>query len=148
MDFPGYAVGGTCIGENKPETWRAVETVVERLPREKPRYMMGSGPPEDLVDGVTRGIDMFDCVVPTRNARNGTVFTREGRLNIRGARFKDDLSPLDETCPLISRYSRAYVRHLLHTSEVLGLRLATLCSVHYFLQLMRNIETGDHRSNV
>ena len=139
MDFPGYAVGGTCIGENKPETWRAVETVVERLPREKPRYMMGSGPPEDLVDGVTRGIDMFDCVVPTRNARNGTVFTREGRLNIRGARFKDDLSPLDETCPLISRYSRAYVRHLLHTSEVLGLRLATLCSVHYFLQLMRNM---------
>ena len=139
MNFPGYAVGGTCIGENKPETWRAVEAVVERLPREKPRYMMGSGPPQDLVDGVLRGIDMFDCVVPTRNARNGTVFTREGRLNIRGARFKDDLALLDETCPLISRYSRAYVRHLLHSGEVLGLRLATLCSVHYFLELMRNM---------
>lgn len=139
MNFPGYAVGGTCIGERKPETWQAVETVVERLPRDKPRYMMGSGPPEDLVDGVSRGIDMFDCVVPTRNARNGTIFTRDGRVNIRSARFKDDLSPVDETCPSIARYSRAYLRHLLHAGEVSGLRLATLCSVNYFLELMRNM---------
>ena len=138
-DFPGYAVGGTCMGEDKADTWVAIESVVERLPTEKPRYMMGSGPPEDLVDGVTRGIDMFDCVVPTRNARNGTVFTPEGRITVRNAKYKEDLSPLSPTCNLISRYSRAYVRHLFQANETLGLRIASVASIDYFLSLMRDM---------
>lgn len=139
MDFPGYAVGGTCMGEDKSDTWRAIEAVVERLPTGKPRYMMGSGPPEDLVDGVTRGIDMFDCVVPTRNARNGTVFTPEGRITIRNAKFKADLAALAPDCGLIDRYSRAYVRHLFQANETLGLRIASVASIHYFLSLMREM---------
>ena len=139
MDFPGYAIGGTCMGEDKDDTWLAIETVVERLPKERPRYMMGSGPPEDLVDGVTRGIDMFDCVVPTRNARNGTVFTPQGRLTIRNAKFKHDLSPLSPDCSLISRYSRAYVRHLFQAGETLGLWIATVSSLDYYLSLMREM---------
>jgi queuine tRNA-ribosyltransferase len=139
MDFLGYAVGGTCMGEDKSDTWRAIETVVERLPAGKPRYMMGSGPPEDLVDGVTRGIDMFDCVIPTRNARNGSVFTSDGKLNVRNAKFKADLSPLSPDCPLISRYSKAYVRHLLQANETLGLRIASVTSIDYFLTLMREM---------
>jgi queuine tRNA-ribosyltransferase len=153
MDFPGYAVGGTCMGEDKADTWHAIETVVERLPTEKPRYMMGSGPPEDLVDGVTRGIDMFDCVIPTRNARNGSVFTSDGKLNVRNAKFKADLSPLSPNCPLISRYSKAYVRHLLQANETLGLRIASITSIDYFLTLMREMREaiignrfGDWRS--
>ena len=153
MDFPGYAVGGTCMGEDKADTWLAVESVVERLPVEKPRYMMGSGPPEDLVDGVTRGIDMFDCVIPTRNARNGSVFTPGGRLTIRNAKFKEDLSSLAPGCPLINRYSKAYVRHLFQARETLGLRIASVCSIDYFLTLMREMRKaivagcfGDWRS--
>jgi queuine tRNA-ribosyltransferase len=153
MDFPGYAVGGTCMGEDKADTWLAIESVVERLPVEKPRYMMGSGPPEDLVDGVTRGIDMFDCVIPTRNARNGSVFTPGGRLTIRNAKFKEDLSSLAPGCPLINRYSKAYVRHLFQARETLGLRIASVCSIDYFLTLMREMRKaivagcfGDWRS--
>lgn len=139
MDFAGYAVGGTCMGEDKTDTWIAIESVVERLPTAKPRYMMGSGPPQDLVDGVSRGIDMFDCVVPTRNARNGTVFTPEGRITIRNAKYKADLARLSSDCDLISRYSRAYVRHLFQASETLGLRIASICSIDYFLNLMRQM---------
>ncbi|MEE2754323.1 MAG: tRNA guanosine(34) transglycosylase Tgt [Candidatus Latescibacterota bacterium] len=142
MDFPGYAVGGTCMGEDKVDTWRAIESVVERLPVEKPRYMMGSGPPNDLVDGVMRGIDMFDCVIPTRNARNGSVFLPEGRLTIRNAKFKHDLAPLSPDCPLISRYSRAYVRHLFNAKEMLGLRIASIASTDYFLSIMREMRSS------
>ena len=143
MDFPGYAVGGTCMGEDKVDTWRAIESVVGRLPAQKPRYMMGSGPPEDLVDGVTRGIDMFDCVIPTRNARNGSVFTPQGKLTIRNAKFKHDQSPLSPDCPLINRYSKAYVRHLFQANETLGLRIASVTSIDYFLTLM-----GEMRASI
>ena len=141
MGFPGYAVGGTCVGEPKADTWEAVETVVNRLPADAPHYMMGSGPPEDLVDGVMRGIDMFDCVMPTRNARNGTVFTGSGKLTLRNARFARDFAPIDEGCDCYTcrNYTRAYIRHLLHVDEILGLRLATIHSVHFYLQLMREM---------
>ena len=141
MGFSGYAVGGTCVGEPKADTWEAVETVVSRLPADAPHYMMGSGPPEDLVDGVMRGIDMFDCVMPTRNARNGTVFTRSGKLTIRNARFARDFAPMDESCDCYTcrNYTRAYIRHLFHVDEILGLRLATLHSLHFYLQLMREM---------
>ena len=141
LGFSGYAVGGTCVGEPKGATWEAVEAVEAHLPADAPRYLMGSGPPGDLVDGVMRGIDMFDCVVPTRNARNGTVFTRQGKLTLRNARFARDFSPIDPacTCYACRNYTRAYIRHLLHTKEILGLRLATIHSLHFFLQLMREM---------
>jgi queuine tRNA-ribosyltransferase len=144
MGFPGYAIGGTCVGEPKAETWKVVEAVVAGLPDEAPHYLMGSGLPEDLVDGVSRGIDMFDCVIPTRNARNGTVFTRQGRMNLRNARFADDFTPIDSECECLTcrRYTRAYLRHLIRCNEILGLRLATVHSLHTFLELMREMRVA------
>lgn len=141
MDFPGYAVGGTCVGEPKDDTWLAIETVVAGLPVDRPHYMMGTGTPEDLVNGVMRGIDMFDCVMPTRNARNGTVFTRFGKLSIRSARFASDFEPIDDACACYAcqNYTRAYIRHLHHTKEVLGLRLSTIHNLHFYLDLMREM---------
>ena len=139
--FPGYAVGGTVVGESKELTWEAVETVVEGLPEEAPHYLMGCGPPEDLVDGIIRGIDMFDCVMPTRNARNGTAFSRFGKLGLRNARFSRDFRPIDETCSCYTcrNYTRAYIRHLLHVNEILGLRLMTIHSLHFFLEMIREV---------
>jgi len=141
MGFPGYAVGGTCVGEPKSATWEAVETVVSRLPAGAPHYMMGCGPPEDLVGAVARGIDMFDCVMPTRNARNGTVFTRTGKLTIRNARFARDFAPIEPSCTCYTcrNYTRAYIRHLFQVDEILGLRLATIHSLHFYLELMREM---------
>jgi queuine tRNA-ribosyltransferase len=141
IGFPGYAVGGTSVGESKADTWEAIETVVEHLPEEAPHYMMGSGTPEDLVDGVMRGIDMFDCVMPTRNARNGMVFTQHGKMTIRAARFARDFEPIDATCRCYAcqNYTRAYIRHLHHVKEVLGLRLSTIHNVHFYLHLMREM---------
>ena len=141
MGFSGYAVGGTGVGEPKEATWEAVETVVERLPADAPHYLMGAGPPEDLVDGVMRGIDMFDCVMPTRNARNGTVFIRHGKVTLRSAQHARDFSPIDSSCACYTcqNYTRAYIRHLFHVDEILGLRLATIHSLHFFLQMMREM---------
>lgn len=141
MDFPGYAIGGTCVGEPKEDTWQAIETVVAGLPHNRPHYMMGTGTPEDLVNGVMRGIDMFDCVMPTRNARNGTVFTRHGKLSIRNAKFARDFTPLDEACGCYTcqNYTRAYVRHLHHTKEVLGLRLSTIHNLYFYLHTMQEM---------
>lgn len=141
MDFPGYAVGGTCVGEPKDDTWEAIETVVAGLPVDRPHYMMGSGTPEDLVDGVKRGIDMFDCVMPTRNARNGTVFTQHGKLSIRAARHSREFVPLDADCKCYTcqNYTRAYIRHLHHTREILGLRLSTIHNLYFYLDLMRQM---------
>ena len=141
IGFPGYAVGGTGLGEPKEAMWEAVETVVCGLPPEAPHYLMGVGPPEDLVDGVQRGIDMFDCVIPTRNARNGTTFTRYGKLNLRNLRFAEDLEPVEPGCPCMTcrNYSRAYIRHLLHVNEILGLRLLTIHSLHFYLSMMQHM---------
>jgi queuine tRNA-ribosyltransferase len=144
FDLPGYAVGGTGLGERKEDTWAAVEVVAPRLPEDRPRYLMGIGLPEDLIDGVARGIDMFDCVVPTRNARNGTVFTRRGRMNFKSAAWARDFSPIDPDCRCYTcqHYSRAYLRHLYHAGEITGLRLATLHSVHFFTDLMRDMRSA------
>ena len=141
MDFPGYAVGGTCVGEPKADTWEAIETVVSGLPADRPHYMMGTGTPEDLADGVMRGIDMFDCVMPTRNARNGTVFTRLGKLSIRSARHARQFEPIDSECECYTcqNYTRAYIRHLHQTKEVLGLRLSTIHNLHFYLNLMQQM---------
>jgi queuine tRNA-ribosyltransferase len=138
-DWTGYGIGGLSVGEAKPDMYRILEDVDGVLPRDRPRYLMGVGFPEDLVEGVRRGVDLFDCVAPTRMGRNGTVFTRDGRLNIKRAEFRADRRPLDPecTCAACSRFSRAYIRHLWLADEILGLRLLSLHNVHFLVLLMR-----------
>ncbi len=138
IGFDGYAIGGLSVGEPKEDMMRILDHVGPRLPSERPRYLMGVGTPEDLVDGVMRGIDMFDCVMPTRNARNGWLFTRYGDLRLRNARYKADVQPIDETCgcPTCRRFSRAYLHHLSRVGEILGARLNTLHNLHYYQWLM------------
>ena len=141
VGFDGYAIGGLSVGEPKEDMMRILDHVAPRLPSESPRYLMGVGTPEDLVDGVVRGIDMFDCVMPTRNARNGWLFTRFGDLKLRNARYKDDPQPIDETCdcPACRRFSRAYLHHLARIGEILGARLNTLHNLHYYQWLMAGL---------
>jgi queuine tRNA-ribosyltransferase len=141
IGFDGYAIGGLSVGEPKEDMMRILDHLGPRMPDDKPRYLMGVGTPEDLVDGVLRGIDMFDCVMPTRNARNGWLFTRYGDLKLRNARYKDDPRPLDEscTCPTCGRFSRAYLHHLGRVGEILGARLNTLHNLHYYQWLMAGL---------
>ena len=141
MDFPGYAVGGVSVGEPKEEMLRIMAHTPHRLPANKPRYLMGVGTPEDLVEGVAQGVDMFDCVMPTRNARNGHLFTRFGDLKLRNARHRTDERPLDETCNCYTcaNFSRAYLHHLERCGEMLAPMLASIHNLHYYLNLMREI---------
>jgi queuine tRNA-ribosyltransferase len=141
IGFEGYAIGGLSVGEEKRQMYDITEFIAPQAPADKPRYLMGVGAPEDLVEAVARGMDMFDCVMPTRNARNGQVFTARGKLNVRNARFARDQRPLDPECEcaVCRRYSRAYVRHLYNCGEMLA---ATLCSYHnlaFYLDSMRRI---------
>jgi queuine tRNA-ribosyltransferase len=141
IGFHGYAVGGLSVGEPKEDMLRILAHTVPKLPRERPRYLMGVGTPEDLVAAVDKGVDMFDCVMPTRNARNGWLFTRCGDVKIRNARHKDDIRPLDAdcSCETCRNYSRAYLHHLQRTNEILGARLNTLHNLHYYQTLMREM---------
>jgi queuine tRNA-ribosyltransferase len=141
MDLPGYAVGGVSVGEPKEEMLRILAHTPQRLPAGKPRYLMGVGTPEDLVEGVAQGVDMFDCVMPTRNARNGHLFTRFGDLRIRNAKHKTDQRPIDPSCGChaCSRFSRAYLHHLDRCGEMLGPMLASIHNLHYYLNLMREV---------
>ena len=141
MDFPGYAVGGVSVGEPKDEMLRIMAHTPHRLPANKPRYLMGVGTPEDLVEGVAQGVDMFDCVMPTRNARNGHLFTRFGDLKIRNARHRDSEAPLDATCSChcCQNFSRAYLHHLDRCGEMLGPMLASIHNLHYYVNLMREV---------
>jgi len=141
MDFPGYAIGGLSVGESKEEMYRVTELVAPHLPSDKPRYLMGVGTPEDLVESVGRGIDMFDCVLPTRNARNGHIFTSRGVLRIKNARFARDERPLDARCgcPTCARHTRAYLRHLFLTGEILYSILATQHNLYFYLDTMRGV---------
>jgi len=138
LDLPGYALGGYAVGEAPEEMWAGLARDAPRLPREKPRYLMGVGTPEDLLAGVAAGIDMFDCVLPTRCARNGLLFTSEGKVVIRNARYADDDRPIDPTCGCYAcrTFSRAYLRHLFQGGEILGLRLNTLHNLHFYLSLL------------
>jgi queuine tRNA-ribosyltransferase len=140
LDLPGYALGGLGVGEPREEMLRTIAATLPHLPAVKPRYLMGVGLPHDLVEGVSAGIDMFDCVIPTRNARNGTLFTRRGRLRIKNAAFAEDLGAIDPDCDCrtCSNYHRAYLRHLFHTKEILGLQLATFHNLSFYLGLMRS----------
>ncbi|WP_345852921.1 tRNA guanosine(34) transglycosylase Tgt [Shewanella algae] len=148
IGFDGYAVGGLAVGEPKADMHRVLEHVCPQIPKDKPRYLMGVGKPEDLVEGVRRGIDMFDCVMPTRNARNGHLFVTEGVIKIRNARHRDDTSPLDPECDCYTckNYSRAYLYHLDRCNEILGARLNTIHNLRYYQRLMEGlrgaIETG------
>jgi queuine tRNA-ribosyltransferase len=144
MDFPGYAVGGLAVGETKESRNESVDWCTAILPPEKPRYLMGVGTPEDILDAVERGIDMFDCVLPTRNARNGQVFTSEGVLNLRNAQYNEDFGPLDPACDcaVCARHTRAYVRHLFKANEILGPRITTYHNLHFYGALMREIRTA------
>jgi queuine tRNA-ribosyltransferase len=141
MEFPGYAIGGLAVGETKESRNESIEWCTAILPLEKPRYLMGVGTPEDLLDAVERGVDMFDCVLPTRNARNAQIFTNEGVLNLRNARFAEDFGPLDPACDcaVCARHTRAYVKHLFKANEILGPRLTTYHNLHFYGALMRNI---------
>jgi queuine tRNA-ribosyltransferase len=141
LDLPGYAIGGVSVGEPKALMQRIVAHTPHRLPAEKPRYLMGVGTPEDLIEGVEAGVDMFDCVMPTRNARNGHLFTRFGDLKIRNARHKTDEAPPDMTCAChtCANFSRAYLHHLDRCSEMLGPMLASLHNLHYYVNLMREV---------
>ncbi|MBK6790221.1 MAG: tRNA guanosine(34) transglycosylase Tgt [Betaproteobacteria bacterium] len=145
LDLPGYAVGGVSVGEPKEEMLRIMAHTPHRLPAHKPRYLMGVGTPEDLVEGVACGVDLFDCVMPTRNARNGHLFTRFGDLKIRNARFKSDARPVDETCgchACSGGFSRAYLHHLDRCGEMLGPMLASIHNLHYYVNLMREVRTA------
>jgi queuine tRNA-ribosyltransferase len=141
LGLDGYAVGGLSVGEPRDVMLEMIDVTVPLLPEFRPRYVMGVGKPRDILDGVIRGVDLFDCVLPTRNARNGTLFTSRGSLNIKNARHRDDPNPVDPlcTCPLCSNYSRAYLRHLFLEKETYGLRLSTIHNLHFYCTLMEDI---------
>lgn len=141
MDFPGYAIGGLSVGEPKDIMNKALEFTTPLLPEDKPRYLMGVGSPDSLIDGAIRGIDMFDCVLPTRIARNGTLMTSEGRLVVKNAKFERDFGPLDPNCDCYAckNYSRAYIRHLIRAGETFGIRLTSYHNLHFLLNLMEQI---------
>lgn len=141
LDFAGYAIGGVSVGEPKNLSHDIVGFTAAILPKDKPRYVMGVGLPEDIIEAVGLGTDMFDCVVPTRYGRNGTAFTSEGKLTVRNSPYSDDFRPLDKKCPCYTckNFSRAYLRHLFNTAEILGLRLVSLHNINFYLGLMRDI---------
>ncbi|GGA35375.1 tRNA guanosine(34) transglycosylase Tgt [Psychrobacillus lasiicapitis] len=141
MDFPGYAIGGLSVGEPKDVMNRVLDFTTPLMPDNKPRYLMGVGSPDSLIDGSIRGVDMFDCVLPTRIARNGTFMTSKGRLVIKGAAFARDFGPIDEKCDCYTckNYSRAYIRHLFKADETFGLRLASYHNLHFLMKLMENV---------
>ncbi|MGH7491830.1 MAG: tRNA guanosine(34) transglycosylase Tgt [bacterium] len=141
FEFPGYAIGGLAVGEPKPALLAMLELSTDILPRHKPRYLMGVGKPEDLVNAVSLGVDMFDCVIPTRNGRKGQVFTAHGALNLTNARFKDDFSPIEANCECYACriYTRAYLRHLFHAQEILAMRMASLHNICFYHRLMASM---------
>jgi len=147
IGFDGYALGGLSVGEDKAQMQEMTEAVIPELPVEYPRYLMGVGTPEDLVEGVYRGVDMFDCVMPTRNARNGTLFTSTGKITIKNACYRDDKAPLDAECSCYTcrNYSRAYLRHLYQCREILSYHLNTIHNLHYYLNLMAGMRAAIER---
>lgn len=144
LDFPGYAIGGLAVGETKEQMYATLEVTTPELPAHRPRYLMGVGTPEDILESVARGVDIFDCALPTRVARNGGLLTREGRLNIRNAQYADDPLPIEAncTCYACQHFSRAYLRHLFQAGEILGLRLATLHNLHFMLRFMEQVRAA------
>jgi len=149
IDFPGYAIGGLSVGEPKDIMFDILDYTTEIMPQNKPRYLMGVGTPQDLIEGVMRGIDMFDCVMPTRIARHGSIYTSEGRITIRNATYKEDFTSPDPDCDcyVCKNYSRAYIRHLLKRKEILGVRLTTYHNLYFFINLMNDIKEAIDNDN-
>ena len=141
IGFDGYAIGGLSVGEPKDERNKVLDNIAYKMPSNKPRYLMGVGTPEDIVEAVKRGVDMFDCVIPTRNARTGFLYTKNGILKLRNSRYKDDLLPIEEGCLCYTcqNYTRSYLKHLDNCNEILGLRLNTIHNLHYYHKLMQDI---------
>ena len=141
IEFDGYAIGGLSVGESKKEMFGVLDYLASKLPSDKPRYLMGVGTPEDLIEGVRSGIDMFDCVMPSRNARNGYIFTTNGVIRIRNSRYENDINPLDVDCGCYTckNFSRAYLHHLDHCKEMLGSRLQTIHNIFFYQKLMQNL---------
>ena len=144
LDAPGYSIGGLSVGEAKDEMWAMTAIVTAELPVDRPRYLMGVGSPEDLVNAIARGVDMFDCVLPTRLGRNGSLFTDDGRAGIRNARFRDERGPIDPDCDCVActRFSMAYMHHLFHNDELLGYRLASIHNIRYLVRLTERIRAA------
>ena len=141
LGLDGYAIGGLAVGEPKEDMYRIISAVEPYLPQDKPRYLMGVGTPGNILEGVSRGVDLFDCVMPTRNARHGHLFTKNGIININNAKYAKDTHPIDETCSCSTcrNHSRAYVRHLLKSGEMLGMRLAVIHNLHFYNHMMEEI---------
>ena len=152
LDLPGYAIGGLAVGEETETMYHIIETVEPYMPKDKPRYLMGVGTPQNILEGVYRGVDFFDCVMPSRNARHGNLFTWHGKMNINNEKYFDDPRPIDENCgcPTCRRYSRAYVRHLFKAREMLGMRLTVLHNLYFYNELMHKIrdalDAGNYES--
>ncbi|PKK81765.1 MAG: queuine tRNA-ribosyltransferase [Thermoplasmata archaeon HGW-Thermoplasmata-2] len=148
LDFPGYGIGGLCIGEKKEDMWRAVDATMPLMPKEKPRYLMGVGAPDDILNAVERGIDVFDSVFPTRNARHGTIWASQGRINLDRREFLEDFRPLDPECkcPVCRNHSRAYVSHLLRVGEMEGMRLATIHNLYFTINLIKELQIAVRES--
>ncbi len=145
MNFDGYSVGGVANdGESKEDMYAAVDYSVRYLPEDKPRYLMGIGEPEDLLEGVERGIDMFDCVLPTRLARHANAFTRNGKINIRNAKYKEDFTPIENTCDCYAckHYTKAYIRHLMVAEETFGSRLLSIHNIRFLIKMMEEIRSS------
>ena len=141
LDLPGYAIGGLAVGESTETMYEIIEAVEPYMPKDRPRYLMGVGTPSNIIEGVARGVDFFDCVMPARNARHGRLFTWEGAINIKNAKYERDESPIDPTCqcPVCRRYSKAYLRHLFKAEEMLAMRLAVMHNLYFYNELMRRI---------
>ncbi len=141
IGFDGYAIGGLSVGESAEERNSVLDNIAHKMPSDKARYLMGVGTPEDIVEAVRRGVDMFDCVIPTRNARTGFLYTKNGILKLRNARYKDDMRPIDEDCPCYTcrNFTRSYLKHLDNCKEILGLRLNTIHNLYYYYKLMLDI---------
>ncbi|MGH8622431.1 MAG: tRNA-guanine transglycosylase, partial [Burkholderiales bacterium] len=150
IGFDGYAIGGLSVGEPKREMLRMLKHTAPQLPADRPRYLMGVGTPQDIVAAVERGIDLFDCVLPTRNARNGWVYTRRGVVKLRNARYRSDVRPLDEECGCYTcrHFSRAYLHHLQRVNEILGARLNTLHNLFHYQGLMRSLRAAIERGGL
>ena len=141
INFDGYAIGGLAVGESQKEMFETVKNITDKMPENKPRYLMGVGTPSDILGAVKEGVDMFDCVMPTRSGRTGLAFTWKGKINLKNSIYKDDKSPLDENCTLrnLNRYSKSYLNHLIKTNELLASMLISLHNVNFYQQFMREI---------
>ncbi len=150
LDFDGYSIGGTSVGEDKDTMYKMVDYAIKYLPKDKPRYLMGVGDPIDLIEGVIRGVDMFDCVLPTRLARHGNCFTHHGRINIRNQKYKEDFTPLEESCDCYAckNYTKAYIRHLIVANETFGARLLSIHNIRFLVKLMEDLRVAIKEDNI